>query len=70
MAPTIGFIEEKENELRAELQTVVDEHNEALKIKNERFARFTEIQASLKTLLELKGEEEAAVTTETEVVTE
>ena len=67
MAPTIGFIEEKENELRAELQTVVDEHNEALRIKNEKFTRFTELQASLKTLLELKGEDE---TTETEVVTE
>ena len=67
MAPTIGFIEEKENELRAELQTVVDEHNEALKIKNEKYTRFTELQASLKTLLELKGENE---TTETEVVTE
>ena len=67
MAPTIGFIEEKENELRAELQTVVDEHNEALRIKNEKFTRFTELQASLKTLLELKGENE---TTETEVVTE
>ena len=67
MAPTIGFIEEKENELRAELQTVVDEHNEALRIKNEKFTRFTELQASLKTLLEIKGENE---TTETEVVTE
>ena len=66
MAPTIGFIEEKENELRAELQTVVDEHNAALKIKNEKYTRFTELQASLKTLLELKGEDE---TTETEVVT-
>ena len=67
MAPTIGFIEEKENELRAELQTVVDEHNEALKIKNEKYTRFTELQASLRTLQELKGENE---TTETEVVTE
>ena len=64
MAPTI---EEKENELNVELQTVVDEHNEALRIKNEKFTRFTELQASLKTLLELKGEDE---TTETEVVTE
>ena len=67
MAPTIGFIEEKENELRAELQTVVDEHNEALRIKNEKYTRFTELQASLRTLQELKGENE---TTETEVVTE
>ena len=67
MAPTIGFIEEKENELRAELQTVVDEHNEALKIKNEIYTRFTELQASLRTLQELKGENE---TTETEVGTE
>ena len=67
MAPTI---EEKENALNVELQTVVDEHNAALKIKNERFARFTEIQASLKTLQELKGEEEAAATAKTEVVTE
>jgi hypothetical protein len=46
----------------------VDEHNEALKIKNERFARFTEIQASLKTLQELKEKEDTPV--ETEVVTE
>tara|TARA_R100001594_G_scaffold83751_3_gene118329 strand:- start:2227 stop:2418 length:192 start_codon:yes stop_codon:yes gene_type:complete len=63
MAPTI---EEKENELNVELQTVVDEHNAALKIKNEKYARFVELQASLKTLQELKGE--PAV--ETEVVTE
>ena len=65
MAPTI---EEKIAELTAELQIVVDEHNEALKIKNEKFVRFTEIQASLITLQELKGKEEAPV--ETEVVTE
>ena len=47
MAPTI---EEKENELNVELQKVVDEHNAALKIKNEAFERFVEIQASLKLL--------------------
>ena len=68
MAPTIGFLEEKIAELTTELQTVVDEHNEALKIKNEKFARFTEIQASLRTLQELKEKEESPV--ETEVVTE
>ena len=68
MAPTIGFLEEKVAELTAELQTVVDEHNEALKTKNEKFARFTEIQASLKTLQELKEQESTPVGTE--VVTE
>ena len=67
MAPTI---EEKENELNVELQTVVDEHNAALKIKNEAFERFVEIQASLKTLRELKGEEEPAVPVETEIAPE
>ena len=67
MAPTIGFLEEKVAELTAELQTVVDEHNEALRIKNEKYTRFAEIQASLKTLVELEAAEE---TTETEVVTE
>ena len=67
MAPTI---EEKENELNVELQKVVDEHNAALKIKNEAFERFVEIQASLKTLRELKGEEEPAVPVETEIAPE
>ena len=67
MAPTI---EEKENELNVELQKVVDEHNAALKIKNEAFERFVEIQAALKTLRELKGEEEPAVPVETEIAPE
>ena len=67
MAPTI---EEKENELNVELQKVVDEHNAALKIKNQAFERFVEIQASLKTLRELKGEEEPAVPVETEIAPE
>ena len=67
MAPTI---EEKENELNVEIQKVVDEHNAALKIKNEAFERFVEIQASLKTLRELKGEEEPAVPVETEIAPE
>ena len=60
-------IAEKKAALIAEQEQVVKEHNEALELKNAKFARYTEIQASLKTLVELEAAEE---TTETEVVTE
>ena len=60
-------IADKKAELIAEQEQVVKEHNEALELKNTKFARYTEIQASLKTLVELEAAEE---TTETEVVTE
>ena len=61
-------IPEKKAELIAELEQVVKEHNEALELKNAKFARYTEIQASLKTLVELETAEEEVA--ETEVVTE
>ena len=60
-------IADKKAELVTELEQVVKEHNEALELKNAKFARYTEIQASLRTLVELEAAEEAA---ETEVVTE
>ena len=60
-------IADKKAELIAEQEQVVKEHNEALELKNAKFSRYTEIQASLKTLVELEAAEE---TTETEVVTE
>ena len=60
-------IADKKAELIAEQEQVVKEHNEALELKNAKFSRYTEIQASLKPLLELEAAEE---TTETEVVTE
>ena len=60
-------IADKKPELIAEQEQVVKEHNEALELKNAKFSRYTEIQASLKTLVELEAAEE---TTETEVVTE
>ena len=60
-------IASKKAELIAEQEQVVKEHNEALELKNAKFTRYTEIQASLRTLVELEAAEEAA---ETEVVTE
>ena len=61
-------IADKKAELIAEQEQVVKEHNEALELKNAKFARYTEIQASLKTLVELEAAAEE--TTETEVITE
>ena len=61
-------IADKKAELVTELEQVVKEHNEALELKNAKFARYTEIQASLKTLVELEAAEEEVA--ETEVVTE
>ena len=61
-------IAEKKAALVAELEQVVKEHNELLEAKNAKFTRYTEIQSSLKTLVELEAESEE--TTETEVVTE
>ena len=60
-------IADKKAELIAEQEQVVKEHNEALELKNAKFPRYREIQASLKTLVDLESAEE---TTETEVVTE
>ena len=60
-------IADKKAELIAEQEQVVKEHNEALELKNAKFARYREIKASLKTLVDLESAEE---TTETEVVTE
>jgi|TARA_R100001530_G_scaffold95065_1_gene66044 hypothetical protein len=62
MAPTIT---EKLEALTTEIQQVADEHNKALEDKNRLFVKFTELQASIKTLQELQ--EPVA---ESEVVTE
>ena len=63
-------IAEKKAAVIAELEVVVKEHNEALELKNIKFNKYKELQASLKTLVELEVEAESEETTETEVVTE
>ena len=45
---------EKIEEVKAELQQVVDEHNQLLEQKNAAAQRFTELQGALKTLKELE----------------
>jgi ElaB/YqjD/DUF883 family membrane-anchored ribosome-binding protein len=48
---------EKIEEVQAELQQVVDEHNKLLEQKNAAYQRFTELQGSLKTLKELQEDD-------------
>ena len=45
---------EKIEEVKAELQQVVDQHNKLLEQKNAAAQRFTELQGALKTLQELE----------------
>ena len=51
-------IQEKIEEVQAELQQVVEAHNKLLEQKNAVAQRFTELQGSLKTLQELQEEED------------
>ena len=51
-------IQEKIEEVQAELQQVADAHNKLLEQKNAAFQRFTELQGSLKTLQELQETED------------
>ena len=44
----------KIEEVKAELQQVVDQHNQLLEQKNAAYQRFTELQGALKTLKELE----------------
>jgi len=60
-------IPEKKAELIAELEQVVKEHNEAFELKNSKYTRYTEIQASLKTLAELEETEKSTETVEPEI---
>jgi len=60
-------IPEKKAELIAELEQVVKEYNEALELKNSKYTRYTEIQASLKTLAELEETEKSTETVEPEI---
>ena len=48
---------EKIEEVQAELQQVVDEHNKLLEQKNAAYQRFTELQGSLKNLKELQEDD-------------
>ena len=50
-------IQEKIEEVNAELQQVADAHNKLLEQKNAAAQRFTELQGSLKSLQELQEEE-------------
>ena len=45
---------EKIEEVKAELQQVVDQHNKLGEQKNDALQRFTELQGALKTLQELQ----------------
>tara|TARA_R100000152_G_C6702143_1_gene131452 strand:- start:130 stop:294 length:165 start_codon:yes stop_codon:yes gene_type:complete len=47
-------ISEKIKEVKAELQQVVDQHNQLLEQRNAAAQRFTELQGALKTLQELE----------------
>ena len=47
-------ISEKIEEVKAELQKVVDQHNKLGEQKNAALQRFTELQGALKTLQELE----------------
>ena len=47
----------KIEEVQAELQDVVNQHNQLLEQKNDAYRRFTELQGSLKTLKELQEED-------------
>mgnify|MGYP003144907039 FL=1 len=48
---------EKIEEVKAELQQVVDKHNKLLEQKNAAYQRFTELQGALKTLQELQEDD-------------
>jgi Fe-S-cluster formation regulator IscX/YfhJ len=49
-------IQEKREELQAELQILVDVYNETLNLQNQRKQRFVELQGAIKTLQELDGD--------------
>ena len=51
-------ISEKIEEVKAELQQVVQQHNQLLEQKNAAAQRFTELQGALKTLQELEESED------------
>tara|TARA_R100000008_G_scaffold78639_1_gene59740 strand:+ start:375 stop:554 length:180 start_codon:yes stop_codon:yes gene_type:complete len=51
-------IQEKIEEVQAELQQVVDAHNKLSEQRNVVYQRFTELQGSLKTLKELQEVED------------
>ncbi len=48
---------EKIEEVKSELQQVVDKHNKLLEQKNAAYQRFTELQGALKTLQELQEDD-------------
>jgi Fe-S-cluster formation regulator IscX/YfhJ len=49
-------IQEKREELQAELQILVDVYNETVTLQNQRKQRFVELQSAIKTLQELDGD--------------
>jgi chaperonin cofactor prefoldin len=51
------IISEKKEEILAELQTVVDQHNNLVEQKNAAHQRFIELNGALKTLNELEESE-------------
>ena len=52
-------IQEKIEQVEANLKIVAEQHNQLLEQKNEALRQFTELQGSLKTLQQLKEEEDA-----------
>mgnify|MGYP003126677462 CR=1 FL=1 len=54
----MSHIQEKIEEVTAELQQVVEVHNKLVEQKNSAAQRFTELQGSLKTLQELQETED------------
>ena len=49
-------IQEKREELQAELQILVDVYNETVNLQNQRKQRFVELQGAIRTLQELDGD--------------
>ncbi len=54
----MSHIQEKIEEVTAELQQVAEAHNKLIEQKNAAVQRFTELQGSLKTLQELQETED------------
>jgi Asp-tRNA(Asn)/Glu-tRNA(Gln) amidotransferase A subunit family amidase len=51
-------LKDKIAQVQAELQEVVDQHNQALKVKNEKYNKFLELQGALKALKEVDHDDQ------------
>ena len=51
-------LKDKIAQVQAELQEVVDQHNQALKVKNENYNKFLELQGALQALKEVDHDDQ------------